>query len=213
MPEQGNDDPGTPRAQGPVDQVPMTAEEIDAASVGTAPRLDGQVALAEYDPRWRQAFAHEAVRIDGALTGVRHEIEHVGSTSVPGLAAKPIIDMLLTVPDPGDETAYVPALERLGYTLAVREPDWYEHRVLRTQDLAPGAASANLHVLPPDCPETTRMLRFRDWLRAHDDDRDLYARTKRALAEQTWEYMQNYADAKTEVVEAIIARAERAESA
>ncbi|MER5305110.1 GrpB family protein [Streptomyces lasiicapitis] len=213
MPDQGNDDPGTPRAQGPVDQVPMTAEEIDAASVGTAPRLDGQVALAEYDPRWPQAFAHEAVRIDGALTDVRHEIEHVGSTSVPGLAAKPVIDMLLTVPDPGDETAYVPALERLGYTLAVREPDWYEHRVLRTQDLAPGAASANLHVLPPDCPETTRMLRFRDWLRAHDDDRDLYARTKRALAEQTWEYMQNYADAKTEVVEAIIARAERAESA
>lgn len=207
MPEQEThaQEPHAPAVDG---TVPMTAEEIAAATVGAVPKLDGRVTLAEYDPRWPQVFAAEAARLGGALVDVRHAIEHVGSTSVPGLPAKPVIDMLLTVPDPGEEATYVPALEQLGYTLAIREPDWYEHRVLRRQDLAPGAASANLHVFPEGCEETARMLRFRDWLRAHDDDRDLYARTKRTLAERTWEYLQNYADAKTGVVEGILARAE-----
>ncbi|WJV50778.1 GrpB family protein [Streptomyces flavofungini] len=185
----------------------MGAEEIHAANVGTAPKLNGRVTLVDHDPRWPLVFAAEAARVGGALTDLRHTIEHVGSTSVPGLPAKPVIDMLLTVPDPGEEATYVPVLEQLGYTLAIREPDWYQHRVLRRYDLAPGAASANLHVFPAGCEETARMLRFRDWLRAHDDDRDLYARTKRALAERTWEYLQNYADAKTGVVEEILARA------
>lgn len=207
MPEQGNHDqePHAPVVDG---KAPMTAEEIAAANVGAVPRLNDQVTLAEYDPRWPQVFAAEAARLSAALADVRHTIEHVGSTSVPGLPAKPVIDMLLTVPAPGAEETYAPALEQLGYTLAIREPDWYEHRVLRRHDLAPGAASANLHVFPDGCEEAARMLRFRDRLRAHDDDRDLYARTKRALAGRTWEYLQNYADAKSDVVEGILARAE-----
>ncbi|WP_405656249.1 GrpB family protein [Streptomyces sp. RK9] len=207
MPEPGTHDQEQ-HAPVPDGTAPMTAEEIAAAHVGAVPRLDDQVTLAEYDPRWPQVFAAEAARIGAALADVRHTIEHVGSTSVPGLPAKPVIDMLLTVPDPGAEQTYVPALEQLGHTLAIREPDWYEHRVLRRYDLAPGAASANLHVFPYGCEEAARMLRFRDRLRAHDDDRDLYARTKRALAERTWEYLQNYADAKSDVVEGILARAE-----
>ncbi|MBJ3809894.1 GrpB family protein [Streptomyces flavofungini] len=185
----------------------MTAEEIDAANLGAAPKLNDRVTLAAYDPRWPRVFEREADRIGSALEDLRHTIEHVGSTSVPGLTAKPVIDILLTVPDPGAESAYVPALEAVGYTLAIREPDWYEHRVLRRQDLAPGASSANLHVFPYDCPETARMLLFRDWLRAHDEDRDLYARTKTELAAAEWEYLQNYADAKTGVVEGILRRA------
>jgi GrpB-like predicted nucleotidyltransferase (UPF0157 family) len=121
---------------------------------------------------------------------------------VPGLAAKPIIDMTLVVPESSDESSYVPLLEAAGYVLRIREPDWYEHRVLKGPD-----TNVNLHVFSAGSPEIDRMVGFRDWLRTHDDDRDLYERTKRELAAQEWKYVQNYADAKTAVVEEIIARA------
>lgn len=123
---------------------------------------------------------------------------------MPGLPAKPLLDMLLTVSDPAKEPAYVPALESLGYVLHIREPDWYEHRVLK---LPGNEMPVNLHVLPEGCLEVRRMLGFRDWLREHGEDLDLYARTKQELAQQTWKYVQNYADAKTQVVESILARA------
>jgi GrpB-like predicted nucleotidyltransferase (UPF0157 family) len=129
-------------------------------------------------------------------------LEHVGSTSVPGLAAKPIIDMLLVVADSSAEQDYVPPMEAAGYVLRIREPDWYEHRLFK----GPGA-NINLHVFSAGCVEIDRMLGFRDHLRAHDSDRDLYLQTKRELASRHWKYVQEYADAKTEVVEAIIARA------
>ncbi|MEV8364266.1 GrpB family protein [Streptomyces niveus] len=194
-------------------QTPMTDDEIEAAGLGAAQQVNGQVTLGEYDPHWPAVYEREAALIDARLDerpsggGGRHRLEHVGSTSVPGLPAKPVIDMLLTVADPGDEAGYVPALEAAGYAVAIREPDWYEHRVLRKQDLDPSAGSANLHVLPAGCPEADRMLLFRDRLRTHPGDRELYAETKRALARQEWKYLQNYADAKTEVVERILKRA------
>jgi GrpB-like predicted nucleotidyltransferase (UPF0157 family) len=131
-------------------------------------------------------------------------LEHVGSTSVPGLAAKPRIDMLLVVADSTDEAAYVPALEAAGYVLHIREPDWYEHRMFKGPDTA-----VNLHVFSPGCPEIERMLLFRDWLRGNASDRRLYERTKRELARREWAYGQHYADAKAPVVEEIIARARR----
>jgi len=130
-------------------------------------------------------------------------LEHTGSTSVPGLAAKPCIDMTLVVPDSSDESTYAPALEAAGYRLAIREPDWFEHRVFKGPD-----TNINLHVFSPGSPEIERMVGFRDWLRTHDDDRDLYEQTKRELATREWQYVQNYADAKTTVVEEIIARAD-----
>jgi GrpB-like predicted nucleotidyltransferase (UPF0157 family) len=133
-------------------------------------------------------------------------LEHVRSTSVPGLAAKPIIDMLLIVPDSSDEASYVPALENAGYVLRIREPEWHQHRLFKGPD-----ANINLHVFSEGSSEIGRMLGFRDWLRTHDDDRLLYEQTKRDLATRTWKYVQNYADAKTEVVEQIVARAGLAE--
>jgi GrpB-like predicted nucleotidyltransferase (UPF0157 family) len=93
-------------------------------------------------------------------------------------------------------------MEAAGYRLVIREPDWFEHRVFKGPD-----TNINLHVFSPGCPEIARMVGFRDWLRTHPDDRDLYARTKRELATRTWKYVQNYADAKTQVVEEIVARA------
>jgi GrpB-like predicted nucleotidyltransferase (UPF0157 family) len=121
---------------------------------------------------------------------------------VPGLGAKPVIDIVLAVADSTDEGAYVPALTAAGFEFRLREPSWFEHRLMTAVDPA-----ANLHVFSRECPEIDRMLLFRDWLRAHADDRLLYERAKQDLARRTWASTQAYADAKTEVVSAIIARA------
>ena len=129
-------------------------------------------------------------------------IEHTGSTSVPGLAAKPLIDIVLVVADTRDESAYVPQLEAAGYVLRIREPDWHEHRLFKGPD-----TNVNVHTFSDGCSEVERMVAFRDWLRTQDDDRELYESAKRELAVREWKYVQNYADAKSAVVEEILARA------
>jgi GrpB-like predicted nucleotidyltransferase (UPF0157 family) len=177
-------------------------ESLRAHTIGDLEELSSRLVVADYDPRWVAMFDTEAERIRGALDRRAILVEHCGSTSVPGLAAKPIIDIVLQVSDSSDEAAYVPALEAAGYVLRIREPDWHQHRMLRR----PGV-SVHLHVYSADCPEVRRMLAFRDWLRINDADRALYERTKRDLAARDWKYMQDYADAKTEVVQAILARA------
>lgn len=175
--------------------------EIAAARIGPPEVLNAPVTLADYDPGWPQRFEREAARIRAILGDQVKLLEHVGSTSVPGLAAKPIIDMLLALPNTRDETSYVPPMEAAGYVLRIREPDWYEHRVFKGPD-----TNVNLHVFPAGCPEIARMLGFRDHLRTNEADRLLYERTKRELASRTWKYVQHYADAKTAVVEEILAR-------
>lgn len=169
-----------------------------------AEQLHGKIVIEESDPRWPALFEREAIRIRQALGERALRIEHAGSTSVPGLCAKPVIDILLEVEDTGDEGAYVPALERAGYSLRIREPDWYEHRLLKATD-----PDVNLHVFPAHCPEISRILLFRDWLRSNGADRDLYARTKLALACRSWENVDQYASAKTAVIAEILARARR----
>jgi GrpB-like predicted nucleotidyltransferase (UPF0157 family) len=184
------------------DRAPSTEEEILAAYVTRPKTLTGQVLIVDYDPEWPQLFAREEARIRAALGERVVLLEHAGSTSVPGLAAKPCIDIVLVVPDSADEPDYVAALEAAGYVLTIREPQWFEHRVFKGPD-----TNINLHVFSPGCEEVGRMLRFRDWLRGNTADRQLYERTKRELALREWKYMQNYADAKTAVVEQIVARA------
>jgi GrpB-like predicted nucleotidyltransferase (UPF0157 family) len=164
-------------------------------------RHDAPITLADYDPAWPERFAREAERIRSALGDGALQIEHTGSTSVPGLAAKPILDVVLVVADSTDEALYVPALEAAGYVLRMREPEWFEHRLLKGM-----APSVNLHVFSRGCEEVERMLRFRDHLRANEDDRRLYERTKRELAGHGWGHVQNYADAKTGVIREILAR-------
>ena len=180
----------------------MDDEQILAITVGEPPSEYREIVLVEYDPQWPVLFEQAAEQIRGALGDAALQIHHVGSTSVPWLMAKPFIDINLVVADTTDEDAYVPKLEAAGYVLRVREPDWFEHRMLRGYD-----PPVNLHVFPPDCSEVERMLLFRDWLRTNEADRELYARTKRELGSQEWKYVQNYADAKTAVVEEILARA------
>lgn len=179
-----------------------TDAQIAAYTVGEVKSHDAPILLAEYDPAWPALFERETQRIRTALGHAVLQIEHVGSTAVPGLAAKPRIDILLVVPDSSDERSYLPALERRGYLLRIRDPGWYEHRVLKGPD-----TDVNLHVLSHGCVEIERMLRFRDWLRTNPDDRKLYEQTKRDLAARTWRHVQNYADAKSSIVEEILARA------
>jgi GrpB-like predicted nucleotidyltransferase (UPF0157 family) len=176
-----------------------------ARAIGGPRPLTGPIELREYDPAWPEHYEREVERIRSALGDRVVRVEHVGSTSVLGLAAKPIIDVALEVADSRDEAAYVPALEAAGYVLRIREPDWYEHRLFKREQ-----PSVNLHTFSQGCAETDRMLLFRDHLRSDADDRALYLRTKRELAARDWRYVQQYADSKTRVVQEILARAVRA---
>jgi GrpB-like predicted nucleotidyltransferase (UPF0157 family) len=176
--------------------------EIQRARIDEVTPHNAPITLAEYDPRWPAEFEREAARIRAVLGGSAILIEHAGSTSVPGLAAKPIIDIVLAVPDSADEPTYVPRLQAGGYFLRAREPDWYEHRMFKGPD-----TDINLHVFTAGCTEIDRMLLFRDWLRTNDADRDAYLQVKQDLARRTWRHVQHYADAKTAIVQEIVARA------
>jgi GrpB-like predicted nucleotidyltransferase (UPF0157 family) len=182
--------------------MPSREDELQAVTIGAPNRVDGPIVLAEYDPAWAVLYEREAERVNATLGSRVRLLEHAGSTSVPGLAAKPIIDMVLAVADSADEAAYVPQLESAGYVLRIREPDWHEHRLFKGPE-----TNINLHTFSDGSSEISRMLAFRDRLRTHDDERDLYLATKRELAARHWTYVQDYADAKGEVVEGIIARA------
>ena len=181
---------------------PTTEAQIVAATVGERVPHNAPINLVEYDPAWPALFEREERRIRAALGDTVVRIEHIGSTSVPGLAAKPIIDIALLVPDSGHEAGFVPQLEAAGYLLRIREPDWHQHRLLKGPD-----TDVNLHVFSAGSVELDRMVGFRDWLRTRDDDCELYEGTKRTLAALTWRHVQNYADAKTAIVEEIITRA------
>jgi GrpB-like predicted nucleotidyltransferase (UPF0157 family) len=138
------------------------------------------IAVVDPDPLWPALFEDLADRVREALGDRVLALEHVGSTSVPGLPAKPVIDIDLTVADSSDEAAYVPALERVGFVLRIREPRWHEHRCLVAT-----APPANLHVWSPDSPEVIRHRMFRDWLRDHPADRARYADAKRVSAAES----------------------------
>ena len=137
----------------------MTEKELRAAWVQEPPRLTGKVRVVDYDPEWPRLYRREAERIRAVLGERVVRLEHIGSTSVPGLAAKPIIDVLLVVPDSADEPAYVPDLEAAGYVLVIREPGRFQHRAFKGPD-----TDVNLHVYPPGCQEIERYLLFRDRL-------------------------------------------------
>ena len=182
----------------------LSEEYLRTHTVGELKPRSGVILIVDYDPEWPHRFEGEAARIRAALGGGALRIEHTGSTSVPGLPAKPILDIVLVVGDSAKEEEYAPALESAGYALRIREPEWHEHRMFKGSE-----PDVNLHVFSTGCPEVDRMLMFRDWLRTNAGDRELYARFKRTLAKQEWKYTQNYADAKTGVIQEILARAMR----
>ena len=162
-----------------------------------------EIKIVDYDPVWPETFKRQRALIAKALGDAALNIHHVGSTSVPGLAAKPIIDILVVVKDSAEESTYLPALIAAGYMLRVREPDWNEHRMFRTPE-----RDVHIHIFTAGCPEIERNLLFRDRLRTNVDDRHQYEATKRSLAEKDWPDMNAYANAKTKVIEKIIKTAE-----
>lgn len=162
------------------------------------------IVVVPYDPAWAATAAVHVGQVQAALRSslgaVR--VEHIGSTAVPGLAAKPIIDLQLSVPDVDDEAAYLPALEEAGYQLRVRERAWH-HRMLRTP-----ARDVHLHVCDAGSGWERRHLLFRDHLRAHPEDAEAYAAVKLELAGRQWPTMLEYTKAKDAVIERVTARAE-----
>jgi GrpB-like predicted nucleotidyltransferase (UPF0157 family) len=182
----------------------MSNEPIETGLIGGAEKRE--IVIVDYDADWPQKFERHAAVIASALGGTARRIEHIGSTSVPDLAAKPIIDILVVVADSSDESAYRTRLEAAGYELRVREPDWYEHRMFRTPE-----RDAHIHIYSSGCPEIERNLVFRDRLRRDGDDRRRYEQKKRELAANEWADMNDYAAAKTEVIESIIAASRTAD--
>jgi len=177
-------------------------DRLRRVTIGEPRVLDDRITLVEYSEKWPDQFEGEAARLRNALGNRALKIHHIGSTSVPGLIAKPIIDVVLVVASSADEASYVPALEAAGYILHIREPDWHEHRLFKGQDI-----DLNIHVFSRGDDEIGRLLLLRDHLRSNQQDRELYAQTKRELAERRWKYTQDYADAKSDVVEGILKRA------
>jgi GrpB-like predicted nucleotidyltransferase (UPF0157 family) len=160
-----------------------------------------QIRIVDYDTSWPAHFEAENARVRRALGARTIRIEHIGSTAVPGLAAKAIIDVLVTADDPDDDTRLVPALTAAGYELRVREPG---HRMFRTPK-----RDVHVHVWGDLDPEVARYLRFRDRLRRSAEDRLAYEQLKRLLAQRDWSDMNHYADAKGSFIEEILARTER----
>ncbi|WFR67512.1 GrpB family protein [Curtobacterium flaccumfaciens] len=201
--------------------MPTTAEILSfdepdvpaGASPWVAPRVSSPIRIVEPDPAWPQHAATVRDRVMEAL-GVRAlRIEHVGSTAVPHLPAKPILDLDLTVADPSDERVWLPRLEAIGFTLTVREPWWHEHRLLRhdpRSEALPASAgdlAVFIHVFGPDSPELIKHIVFRDWLRANSADRDRYAAAKPQAAEEPASFMTEYNARKTPVIREIYQRA------
>ncbi|TNM67611.1 GrpB family protein [Streptomyces sp. NP160] len=173
------------------------------------------IEVVPYDPTWPQQAELVRARVLGALGQRAVRLEHVGSTAVPGLAAKAVIDLDLTVADPSDERVWLPRLEAAGFVLTVREPWWRQHRLLRAGAGAPGVdagfpdgqPAVNLHVFGPDSPELVKHVVFRDWLRASARDRELYASIKRAAADGPGQRVMDYNARKEAVVHEIYQRA------
>jgi GrpB-like predicted nucleotidyltransferase (UPF0157 family) len=158
-----------------------------------------RIELVPFDRKWAALYSREERRIRHCLGYRVRSLEHVGSTSVPGLLAKPVIDIVLAVSDSSDETSYLPDLRDAGYTVRLREPGWYEHRLLKGPD-----TDINLHVFSVGCLEIERMILFRDQLRRSAEDRERYGEVKKTLAGRAWSSVQDYADAKTAIVTSIL---------
>ncbi len=189
------------RQTGKMEREPPLAGRLEAILVrGVVPVW---VELVAYDPGWPASFRRYARRLRATLGDRIRLMEHIGSTAVPGLTAKPVIDIVVGIDDPDDEGTYIPDLVAIGYDLRVREPG---HRCLRGGGLDP---PVNLHCYRPDSVEVERYLLFRDRLRSSASDRELYASVKRGLAGRIWPDMNYYAEAKSDVVQAILQRAER----
>lgn len=177
----------------------LSDEYIQKVVVSGKVEHNQTIVLKPYDENWPVLFEREKQRISTILEDKALMIEHIGSTSVPGLIAKPIIDILLVVEDAGKEEDYVVDLVSHGYILRIKEPDFENHHMFLGPD-----TDIHLHVFSQGSKEIEKYLLLRNYLRAHQEARELYANTKKTLAKKKWKYVQNYADAKSDVVQQIM---------
>lgn len=187
----------------------ITAFTDDTPPAGQSPWVvpptRDPIIIAEPDPEWPRRFDELAARIREALGARMLALQHVGSTSVPGLPAKPVIDADLVVANPADEAGWLPALEAAGFVLTVREPWWQEHRLVKHT-----VPAANVHVFSPDSSEPWKHRIFRDHLRRDAADRQRYAEVKREasrLATANAETVMAYNARKQACIRDIYARA------
>jgi GrpB-like predicted nucleotidyltransferase (UPF0157 family) len=157
------------------------------------------IVIEEHDPAWAARFERVRASLHEALGHRARRVEHFGSTAVPGLAAKAIIDVMVTVEDADDEADYGPPLEAHGFHIRVRQPG---HRMYR-----PPSQDVHVHICTEGSDGARKRLLFRDWLRHDAADRRLYEQTKRELARQDWDTTNDYSEAKGGVVAEIMARA------
>lgn len=200
--------------------MPVSPEDIVNISVNDGSCLERinhrkiirKIAIVEPNPAWSQQFSDAKARIDSVLGTTALSINHVGSTSVPGLPAKNVIDIDLVVKDVEDEESYIEPLQSLDFRFLFREPDWHQHRFLIDEGDRPGSYPINLHVFGPDCSEVERHRIFRDWLVKQPEDLQLYAKVKRECAvatETAGESLQQYTLRKEKVIREILDRAFR----
>ena len=165
------------------------------------------VRVLSFQAGWRPAFEAESLLVRRALGDAVHALHHIGSTAVPGLAAKPIIDMLLEVPDLAQLDARSPALFALGYE-ALGEYGLPGRRYFRKSD-AQGQRSHHLHAFAAGHSEARRHLAFRDYLIAHPEVAAAYGALKLALARAHPEDIEAYMDGKNPFIQDHEARALR----
>lgn len=171
-----------------------------------------KLAIVEPNPAWPQRFLDTKARIEAVLGSTAVAILHVGSTSVPGLPAKDVIDIDLVVKDIKNEDSYVEPLERLGLRFFLREPGWHQHRYFVDEADRHGSYPIHVHVFGPDCPEVEKHRIFRDWLSKSPEDLKLYATVKRdcaAASEAAGETMKEYTLRKEGTIREILNRAFR----
>ena len=178
----------------------MANKKLETGVIGGAEKR--VIEIISYDDSWPIKYAEHENIIKETLSNIIVSIEHIGSTSVPRLSAKPIIDILLVVKDSSNEDEYLNKMESAGYQLRVREPDFHEHRMFRTVD-----RDVHIHVSSSGSTEIERYIVFRNRLRKNEFERDNYEKLKLKLAKNQWENMNEYAEAKTEIIERIIASA------
>jgi GrpB-like predicted nucleotidyltransferase (UPF0157 family) len=164
------------------------------------------VVIVDYDPRWPAMYQEEKDRVLGAIGHLVVAIEHIGSTAVPGLGAKPIIDIMTAVPSLADAPACVEPLERIGYEyIPEYEADFPERRYFRKRPVR--VDTHHLHMVEQDSGFWERHILFRDDLRVHPETAHEYERLKRELAAQFGSDRDGYTDAKTSFIESVVAQA------
>lgn len=151
-----------------------------------------KVIIAPYDPEWPELFRRLGARLRGALGDVALRIDHIGSTSIPGLAAKPIIDVQISVASFDPLDAYRIPLESVGFVWRADNPELTK-RYFRE---SPGDRRTHIHVRRAGSFSEQFPLLFRDYMRTHPEDAERYAALKHMLAEQYAEDRHGYVEAK-----------------